>query len=126
MSFEAILEQIVADGPGILGVALVGNDGLVVAQAESRPDPTAADSGSWDIPTLGVEFGRIVGDLNQTSGDMGAGGLAEVMIRLDRVTLLASRVEDDLLLILGLSPDGNIGKARYLMRRDGCSIREEI
>lgn len=126
MSFEAILEQIVAEGPGILGVALVGNDGLVVAQAKSPGSPAEADAGTWDIPTLGVEFGRIVGDLNQTSGDMGAGGLAELMIRLDRVTLIASRVDDDLLLILGLAPDGNIGKARYLMRRDGCSIREEI
>ena len=125
MSFAAILEQIVADGPGVLGVALVGDDGLVVAQAESG-SAREARGGNWDIATLGVEFGRIVEDLTQTASVMGVGGLAEIMVRLDRVTLIASRVDEDLLLILGLAPDGNIGKARYLMRRDGWAIRQEI
>ena len=125
MSFDAILEQIVAAGPGVLGVALVGNDGLVVAQAESS-SAQDGDGENWDISTLGVEFGRIIEDLNRASSDMGVGGIAEVMVRLDRVTLIASRVDEDLLLILGLAPDGNIGKARYLMRRDGWAIRQEI
>jgi len=125
VSFDAILEQIVAAGPGVLGVALVGNDGLVVAQAESS-SAQDGDGENWDISTLGVEFGRIIEDLNRASSDMGVGGIAEVMVRLDRVTLIASRVDEDLLLILGLAPDGNIGKARYLMRRDGWAIRQEI
>jgi len=125
VSFETILEQIVADGSGVLGAALVGRDGLIIGQAKGQAMPEDSRS-EWDMATLGVELGRTFGGLATTSDELGAGAAAELMIRLERLTLMGSRIDEEILLILGLSPDGNIGKARYLMRREGWAIRQEI
>ena len=125
MSFESILKQIVADGPGILGAALVGSDGLIIGQAQG-PTASEEDRSEWDMAALGAELGRTFGDLAMTSDELGAGGAAELMVRLERLTLMGSRIDEEILLILGLTPDGNIGKARYLMRREGGAIRQEI
>ena len=125
MSFEAILEQIVADGPGVLAAALVAQDGLIIGQAEASDRPRAS-ADEWDMATLGVEMGRFFEGLSSNSHEWGAGGPSELMIRLERLTVLGSRLDEEILLILGLAPDGNIGKARYLMRRERWAIAQEI
>jgi len=35
-------------------------------------------------------------------------------------------VDDEVLLVLALAPDGNLGKARYLIRRHLNALREEF
>ena len=125
MSFETILEQIVADGPGVWAAALVADDGLVIGQAKGAEMPRDGDS-DWDMAAVGVEMGRVFDGLSTNTGEWGAGGPAELMIRLEGLTVLGSRVDEEVLLVLGLAPDGNIGKARYLMRRERWAIAQEI
>ena len=125
MSFEPILEQIVADGPGILAAALVAEDGLIIGQASASTRPQ--DGGApWDLTAWGVEMGRFFEGLSAHSHEWGAGGPSELMIRLEGLTVLGSRLDEEILLVLGVAPDGNIGKARYLMRRERWAISQEI
>jgi hypothetical protein len=35
-------------------------------------------------------------------------------------------VDDDLVVVLALHPDGNLGKARYLIRRSLVDLRAEL
>jgi hypothetical protein len=35
-------------------------------------------------------------------------------------------VDEDTVLVLALLPDGNVGKARYLMRRHVPALRQEL
>ena len=125
MSFETILEQIVADGPGILAAALIAPDGLIIGQAEGAHMPEESDA-EWDMAALGVEMGRVFEGLSTNSDEWGGGGPSELMVRLERLTVIGSRLDEEMLLVLGLAPDGNIGKARYLMRRERWAISQKI
>ena len=126
MSFESILQTIVDDCGGGFGAALMGIDGIAIAQVAASAGPFEDDPTAGDVTNAGIEFGRILADAVKASDALGAGGMRETMISLDRVTLLFRTVEEDLLLVLALSPDGNLGKARYLLRRHLLAVRAEL
>ncbi len=126
MSFEAILQSIVDESGGGLGAALMGLDGIAISQVSATGDPDASDPLHGDVTNAGIEFGRILADMNKASDSIGAGNIGEVVISLDRVKLVFYTVEDDLVLVLAIRPDGNLGKARYLIRRSLLEIRSEL
>jgi predicted regulator of Ras-like GTPase activity (Roadblock/LC7/MglB family) len=124
MSFEAILQDIVTSCGGGIGAALMGSDGIPIAefvapQAEGVP---LAD----DIGVAGVEFGRILEETRKASDALGGGAVVETLVVLARFSLLFRGVDDETFLVVALTPDGNLGKARYLMRRHLLAIRQEL
>ena len=121
MSFESILQEVVDECRGALAVALMGSDGIPIAEAQGVAVETTAD-----IATAGVEFARILSEIDKAADALNAGGLNELLVGLDRFSLLFRRVDDDVMLVLALAPDGNIGKARYLMRRHLLAIKQEL
>lgn len=124
MSFNSVLKKIVSECGGGLSIALMGSDGIPIEQVQEVPSD--ANPLGDDLSVAGIEFGRILGEIYKASDSLGAGAFSEVMINLARFTLIFREVDDDVLLVLALSPDGNIGKARYLMRRYQLEIREEL
>lgn len=123
MSFEPILRTILSECGGGLGAALMGNDGIPIAQVQG--DGSAGTLGE-EIGTAGVEFGRILEEIRKASDALGGGALNETLVSLARFTLLFRTVDEDTVLVLAIPPDGNVGKARYLMRRHLLSLREEL
>ncbi len=124
MSFESILQEIM-DGTGdAIGVALMGNDGIPIVHltAEDAGDSSLGD----DLGAAGAEFGRILGDIHKASDQLGGGLINEVVISLSRFTLLFREIADDVVLLLALGPESNIGKSRYLMRRYERALRSEL
>lgn len=124
MSFENILRKIVADCGGGLSVALMGSDGIPIVQVQQVRGP--ANPLGDDLSIAGVEFGRILGEIGKASDSLGGGTLSEVVINLARFKLIFREIDDDVMLVLALMPDGNLGKARYLIRRHLIEIREEL
>ncbi|MEE8581188.1 MAG: hypothetical protein V3T33_06325 [Myxococcota bacterium] len=122
MSFGNILQAILDGSPGALGIALMGNDGVAIEQLQSEKGRAAGE----DIGTAGVEFGRILSEIRKASDTLGGGPLAETVISLARFSLIFRVVDDEFFLVLSLSPDGNLGKARYLIRRHLLLIRQEL
>lgn len=124
MSFESILQSIVDEGKGIVGVALMESDGIPIEQVYGGHH--ADDPLHGDIGLAGAEFGRILAEVVKASDAIGGGPLAEIVVSLARVSLIFSRVEDDVILAVAMAPDGNLGKARYLIRRSLMAIRQEL
>ncbi len=124
MSFESILQSVIDDCRGALAIALMGADGIPVAEAQS--EEVHEDGPVADIATAGIEFGRILGEIAKASDALGGGSLSETVISLARFTLIFRAVDEELILIMALAPDGNLGKARYLMRRHLIAIRQEL
>ena len=124
MSFASILQEIVEECGGGIGAALMGEDGipieLVLATRGSVP------MSSEDIGTAGVEFGRILAEMRKASDGVSGGTLSENIIVLSRFTLLFHTVDPETYLLVVLAPDGNIGKARYLIRRSMIALLEEF
>jgi predicted regulator of Ras-like GTPase activity (Roadblock/LC7/MglB family) len=124
MSFESIVRSIVDEGKGVLAAALMETDGIPIVQVHGSRQ--AGDPLRGDVGPAGVEFGRILTDVAKAADAIAAGPMSEAMFCLARVTLIFTRVEDDILLVVAVAPDGNLGKARYLIRRSLLAIRQEL
>jgi predicted regulator of Ras-like GTPase activity (Roadblock/LC7/MglB family) len=122
MSFDSILEQVLSECPGALAATLMGNDGLAIAQAVA---PGATDLLD-ELSTLGVEFGRILDEARKASDAAGAGATHELSVRTDRFHVLLHAVDRETYLVLALAPEGNVGKGRYLLRRQLLAVRQEL
>jgi predicted regulator of Ras-like GTPase activity (Roadblock/LC7/MglB family) len=125
MSFENIIREILHGCGGGLGIALMGSDGIPIvqltAELEGAPNPLGDDIG-----TAGVEFARILSEIQKAADTLNAGSMLETVINLTRFQLLFRSVNDDVILVLALSHDGNPGKARYLIRRNLVALREQL
>ncbi len=126
MSFEKILQAIVDECGGGRGAALMGLDGIAIAEARASAGVDADDPLGGDVSSAGIEFGRILGDMTKASDSLGTGSVRESVLLLARATLIFHIVDEDLFLVLALHPDGNLGKARYLIRRNLAGIRAEL
>lgn len=126
MSFRSILQSVVNECGGGLSIALMGLDGIPIEQVRSDGELDRADPLRGDVTHAGIEFGRIIGDMTKASDALGTGGLEEAVVSLERVKLVFRSVEDDLMLVLALRPDGNLGKARYLIRRSLIDLRAQL
>jgi predicted regulator of Ras-like GTPase activity (Roadblock/LC7/MglB family) len=122
MSFDTILEQVLSECPGGLAATLMGSDGLPIAQAVA---PAATDLLD-ELSTLGVEFGRILDEARKAADAAAAGATLELGVRTDRFHVLLHAVDRETYLVLVLAPEGNVGKGRYLLRRQLLAIRQEL
>jgi len=123
MSFESILQEILDGCGGGLGIALMGSDGIPIVQITSTD---ASNPLGDEIGTAGVEFARILSEIQKASDALSAGPMNETMINLAAFQLLFRSVDDDVILVLAIAHDGNPGKARYLVRRHLVGLREEL
>jgi predicted regulator of Ras-like GTPase activity (Roadblock/LC7/MglB family) len=124
VSFEAILREIVTSCGGGIGAALMGNDGIPIEQvlAGAPPDGPLAE----DVGTAGIEFGRILDEIRKASDALAGGAVRETVVVLARFTLVFRTVDEDTFLVLILAPDGNLGRARYLIRRSLLALQQEL
>jgi predicted regulator of Ras-like GTPase activity (Roadblock/LC7/MglB family) len=124
MSFESILRGIVDRCSGALGAALMGTDGIPIEQVSSGSLPSGALA--EDLGNAGVEFGRILDDVRKASDALSGGALRETIVILARFQLVFRALDSDTLLVVVLAPDGNLGKARYLIRSSLDALMREL
>ena len=119
MSFDNILRGIVGQCPGCIGVALMGADGLPIAEAGGAGE-------SDEVTLLGVEFGRVLEEARKVAASVNGGVLEELVIAMSRTQVVMRAVDRDTIFVLALDPTGNLGKARYLLRRHTLDVREQL
>ena len=124
MSFEAMLREIVERCGGGIGAALMGSDGIAIEQVTASH--ATANPLAEDVATAGTEFGRILEEIRKASDAVAGGAVVETTILLSRVTLIFRSVDEDTFLVVALAADGNLGKARYLIRRQLLALRQEL
>lgn len=122
MSFADLLSKIVEECGGGIGVALMGTDGVAIDQQMAKEPAVALDAD--DVGAAGVEFGLILDQIAKASDSLGGGALGETVVRLARFTLIFQVVDSENFLVLAIAPDGNLGKARYLIRSQLHALRE--
>lgn len=124
MSFEPTLQKMIDGCSGAIGVALMGSDGIAVAEFQAQnPDLGVLDG---EVSAAGIEFGRILDEVRKASDALNGGRLEEVVVGLARFTLLFRSVDDELFLVVAIAEGGNLGKARFLMRRHLLELREQL
>ena len=124
MSFRSILRSIVEECGGGLGAVLMGADGIPIEEyvTDRIPEGPLQE----DIGSAGVEFSRILEEIRKAADALSGGAVTETVVSLARMNLVFRPIDGDTFLALVLSNDGNLGKARYLIRRHLLAIRQEL
>ncbi|AUX23154.1 hypothetical protein SOCEGT47_036730 [Sorangium cellulosum] len=107
--FQALLKEVVENTEGGIATLLMDFEGIAV---DSYSKPGAA----FDITTIGAEFSVVLKSIRRAAEMLDAGNAAEIAIQAEKVTTLIRVVNDSYFVAFSMSPDANIGKARYLLR----------
>lgn len=130
MSFASVLRTIVDGCGGGIGAALLGSDGIAIEQVEASALPASfvgdAAGVAEEVAALGVEFGRILDEVRKASDAVAGGRLEELVIGLGRYWLLFRVVDEELFLVSVVDLRGNLGKARFLMRRHLLDLQQAL
>lgn len=117
--FQENLKRLVHDTEGGVAGLLMGFDGIAV-------DSYSAPQGGIDITTVGMEFSFILTQVRKAAEILEVGGVQEIAIRAEKLTVLIRVVNADYFIALAIRPEGNFGKGRYLMRVVGPKIQAEL
>jgi len=105
--FTEHLKKVVDNVDGSTAALIMGLDGIAV-------EDYAIDSG--DIQTIGMEFSFILTQIRKAAEILEIGGLREIAIKAEQLTVAIRMLNDEYFLAVTLKADGNLGKARFLMR----------
>jgi predicted regulator of Ras-like GTPase activity (Roadblock/LC7/MglB family) len=116
-SIEKLLDRI----EGGVSCALMGFDGIMV-DIYSK----GGAEGTPDIQTLSMEFAHLISQARRTLESVDAGALEEFTLRTDKMTLVVRLLTPGYFLACAILPTGNLGRARYLMRRTAPGLCADL
>jgi predicted regulator of Ras-like GTPase activity (Roadblock/LC7/MglB family) len=117
--FQEELKRLVSDTEGGLAGLLMGFDGIAV-------DSYAAPGSTVDITTVGMEFSFILGQVRKAAEILEVGGVNELAIRAENLTIIIRVVTKEYFVALAIKPEGNYGKGRYLLRVVTPKLQTEL
>ena len=117
--FRDSLRTLVEKSDGAVAGLLMGFDGIAV-------ESYAKDAQKLDIQTIGMEFSFILAQVKKAADIIEGGAVEEVSIRTEKLTLLIRVLSKDYFVALALTPTGNTGKGRYLLRVTAPQIQAEL
>ena len=120
MSFREHLEQVCRNVDGAVACSLMGVDGIEV------DTHVQVDGDDLDVKSLLVEYSGVLRSAREAAEAHAAGGVAEIAISTDRLLAVVRTVTPEYFMVVALAPDGNYGKARYLLRVTAPRLRSEL
>ncbi len=119
MSFLEILQKIVDDNPGCTGGIVIGIDGIVIEQY-------VRENESIDFQNIGVEYTTLMKSISDTSHTLGFEEPDQLVVEYQGMTLIVRSINKDYFVILAMNRSGNIGKARFLLRKNILNLSREL
>ncbi len=120
MSFREHLQDVCTGVEGAVACSLMGVDGIEV---ETHLSPGGEEV---DLKNLLVEYSGVFRNAREAAEVHQAGGVSEVSINTDKLVTVARLVSPDYFMIVALKPEGNYGKARYLLRITAPKVNAEL
>jgi predicted regulator of Ras-like GTPase activity (Roadblock/LC7/MglB family) len=117
--FKEALQSVVDGTDGGLAGLLMDFEGIPV---ETYSKPNAV----FDIESVGAEVSVVVKAIQRASEMLDAGETREVAFRSDRLVTLIRVINETYFVAVALSPEGNLGKGRYLLRIVAPKLAEEL
>lgn len=121
MAFQDKLRQLVEQVEGGLACILMGKDGLPIGSYQNPQTRTRFDS-----ETFGVEFTSLLHSMSQIANQTQFSQPTEFTLQSPHQTAIFRFISREYFLLLTLTPDGNAGKGRYLLRTAAPSIQDEL
>lgn len=117
--FSEILQRIVEETGGGVGAVLMGYDGIAI-------DQFFAPDEELDLQMVVVEYSNVLKEIRKTAEILSLGDMEEISIRTDRFIIVIRVLNDDYFVALVINRDGNFGKGRYLLTREGYNLVEAL
>ncbi|AKU90324.1 roadblock/LC7 domain-containing protein [Vulgatibacter incomptus] len=118
MGFREHLEEI-CQVDGAVAASVMGFDGIAI-------DTVTAPNQAVDAETLMIEYSGILGQVRKAAELLKAGDLTELTIGTERMTTHLRPIDSEFFLVLAMSPAGNYGKGRYLLRVKAPKLKDEL
>ncbi len=119
MSFREHLQTVCDGVDGALACSLMGVDGIEV-------DTHLAGPAKLDLKSLLVEYSSVFRSAREAAEAQRAGLVDEISLHTGQVVTVARLVSPDYFMVVALTPEGNYGKARYLLRVTAPKVRSEL
>jgi predicted regulator of Ras-like GTPase activity (Roadblock/LC7/MglB family) len=117
--FQETLREIVDKTEGGVAGLIMDSEGIAV-------DSYARGDAAFDITTVGIEFGVVLGSIKRAADSLEAGKTHEIAIGTEKMITIIRSLNETYFLALTLRPDGNLGKGRYLMRTAAPKLLAEL
>jgi predicted regulator of Ras-like GTPase activity (Roadblock/LC7/MglB family) len=119
--FRESIQKMVDRVEGAVAGILMGFDGISV-EAYTKP---GAGAGS-DIQTVGMELAHVIMQVRRASELLEVGKMQEVTIRSEKLLVIVQVLNEEYFLAFAVRPDGNFGKARFVLRVSLPQIQAEL
>ena len=117
--FQEALREIVDKTEGGVAGLIMDSEGIAV-------DSYARADAPFDITTVGIEFGVVLGSIKRAADSLEAGKTNEIAINTEKMITIIRSLNETYFLALALRPDGNLGKGRFLMRTAAPKFLAEL
>src|SRR5262245_4318646 len=121
MMFGDILKQILDKVEGAIGALIMGLDGIAIEQ--QIIDPEHYDS---RLSMIAAAYATLLRNSMRTSNDVGVGQLQEMSIISGNMILVIKLINPEYFLLIALDSEGNIGRARFELRKAQLLLEEEF
>jgi predicted regulator of Ras-like GTPase activity (Roadblock/LC7/MglB family) len=118
--FKETLEAIIECTEGSLGALIMGIDGIAVERLLKEAGQEA------NLDVAAAEFTSLVRNAQKAGNDTGLGNLRELIISLDGAVVIMRLLGRDYFVVLAMSPEGNLGRARFELRKAELQLKKEF
>jgi predicted regulator of Ras-like GTPase activity (Roadblock/LC7/MglB family) len=125
MSFQESLTQLCQKVDGALAASVMGYDGIAVESHEVDPS-TLETVPQVNVAAAMVEYSNIFGQVRSAAAQLQAGEASEFSIRTEKLTAVGRVLTNDYFVVVALAPEGNVGKARYVLRVGAGKLVAEL
>lgn len=116
--FLETLREIADRFQNIHCIFLMGMDGMPVEKVVR--DQT------FNIDAVTAEFTTVLKVTTASTGEVNAGNVDEILILSDKMILLTKSITSEYFLLLVLPPDGNMGRARFELKKAKYVLEKEF
>jgi predicted regulator of Ras-like GTPase activity (Roadblock/LC7/MglB family) len=120
VSFSDTLGSLAKRIEGAVAAIILGIDGIPIERYTTTLEP------GLDIEMIATELTTLLRRGMHTATDTALGDLREMVIGTERLTILLRPITPDYFLMLAVLPGGNVGRARYELRKAQLVLEEEF
>lgn len=117
--FREALQSVVDGTDGGLAGLLMDFEGIPL-------ESYARDDAPFDIEIVGAEVSVVVKAIQRATEMLDAGDTKEVAFKSAKMVTLIRVINENYFVALTLSPEGNMGKGRFLLRVLAPRLNEEL
>ena len=108
MSFTEVLKDTVHRVDGAVSAMIIASDGIPVQEYVSEK--------LIDLTDLGAEASAMIRDIGLAADNLGLGEAREFSIISDMCGIIMRRINSEYYFALIIKPEGNYGKARFILK----------